>query len=274
MTVRTSPCDWPVSYAECNTCEPLQSLAPSGVAMYEQMAVDYLWNWTGRALGICEVSLRPCRQRCDQFDSTYFGRSGFPNGWRSTYTPALIRGQWYNIGCGTCGDNCGCGLTPSLTLPGPVDSIEEILIDGQVLDPSSYEVQNGSLLIRTDDGRWPTCQNLSLPSTEPGTWEITYIYGIRVPIGGQIAAGVLACELAKAACGDEDCGLPQRVQSITRQGVTVAILDAFDDIDKGHTGIWIIDSWLASMTKTPQTGRVYSPEYPNGYSTGRRRTWP
>src|SRR3546814_4772015 len=50
-----------------------------------------------------------------------------------------------------------------------------------------------------------------------------------------ISAGRLANELAKAACNDKSCGLPQRVQSITRQGVTVAVLDSFDDIDTGHT---------------------------------------
>lgn len=99
------------------------------------------------------------------------------------------------------------------------------------------------------------------PITEIDTFQVTYMRGIDVPMGGQVAAGRLACELAKAACGDNTCALPKRVQTITRQGVTVGLLDSFDDVDKGRTGIWLIDSWVASMN-IPQSraGRVLSPD--------------
>jgi hypothetical protein len=100
---------------------------------------------------------------------------------------------------------------------------------------------------------------------------VTYVRGVRVPEGGEIAAGVLALELAKAACNDNTCQLPKRMQTMTRQGVTVAMLDSFDDVDKGHTGIWIIDSWVASMTKTPVRPTVLSPDKPR-HAT-RRSTW-
>ena len=103
---------------------------------------------------------------------------------------------------------------------------------------------------------------MALPTTAPGTFSIAYDYGREVPIGGQLAAGVLACELAKAACRDSSCALPQRIQSITRQGVTVAVLDAFDDIDSGHTGIWLIDSWVSSIVKPLRPGRICSPDVP------------
>src|SRR3546814_15264182 len=95
---------------------------------------------------------------------------------------------------------------------------------------------------------------------EADTWSILYNRGYPVPAGGQVAAGLLAVELAKAACGDKSCGLPQRVQSITRQGVNIAVLDAFDAIDPGHTGIGLIDSWVASVVRRPPRLRVYSPE--------------
>src|SRR3546814_20637846 len=83
---------------------------------------------------------------------------------------------------------------------------------------------------------------------------------------------MLAVERAKAACNDKSCGLPRRVQSVTRQGVTVAVLDAFDNIDEGHTGIWLIDSWVASVVRRPRKMRVLHPDrMPHRH---RQKTWP
>lgn len=254
------PCSWPVDYSACGggLPEPLASLPASGVAVFEEMAATYLWNWTGRKYGLCEVTIRPCRQECSQGQSTFWGGSG---GARSTpFYPAIIRGQWVNIVCGQCGDDCGCSDTPALRLPGPVDSISNITIDGEVLAQSAYRVDNSRLVVRTDGGRWPTCQDMGSPLGQEDTWSITYSRGYPVPAGGQVAAGMLAVELAKAACNDKSCGLPRRVQTVTRQGVTVAVLDAFDDIDTGHTGIWLIDSWVASVVRRPRRMRVYSPD--------------
>lgn len=260
MDATTVPCTWPINYSACggDLPEPLASLPASGVATFEETASTYLWNWTGRKYGLCEVTVRPCRQGCVQDgQSTFWGLAG---GVRSTpYYPVIIQGAWTNISCGKCGDDCGCDGTPALRLPGPVVSIEDITIDGDVLDPSAYRIDNDRLLVRMDGGAWPTCQNMSASGGED-TWSITYTRGTPVPVGGQVAAGLLANELAKAACNDKSCGLPQRVQSITRQGVTIAVLDAFDDIDTGHTGIWLIDSWVASIVRRPRKMRVYSPD--------------
>lgn len=268
------PCDWPVDYSACGggLPEPLASLPASGVATFEEMAATYLWDWTGRKYGQCEVTLRPCRQECWEGRSTFWGGSGGPLRGGLPFTPALIRGQWYNLGCGTCGDACGCGSTQALRLPGPIASVGEVQIDGTVLDPAAYRVDNGRFLVRQDGALWPTCQDMNLMLGQPDTWGVTYTKGYAVPKGGQVAAGLLANELAKAACNDKTCGLPRRVQSITRQGVTVAVLDAFDDIDEGHTGIWLIDSWVASVVRRPRRMRVLSPDRrPPRY---RQTTWP
>lgn len=265
MSVRTEPCDWPVSYAACapdgGLPEPLASMPSSGVTNFETMAATYLWNWTGKALGLCEVTISPCRADCTAGMSSYWGSGPKAGPFGGTWTPVIIDGLWFNVGCGICGDTCGCDSVSPLAIPGPVDSVSEIKVDGEVLNAEVYYVDNNSLLVRTDGQRWAPCG-----------LEITYERGVAVPIGGQIAAGVLANELAKAACGDKTCGLPQRVQTITRQGVTVALLDAFDDIDKGHTGIWLIDSWLASMMQPPPPSRVLSPDMPR--HSPRRKTWP
>lgn len=259
---QTGPCDWPLLFA-CGTdaagCEHLDSLPASGREAFETMAVDYLWNWTGRRFGPCDVLIRPCRSDCTAGRSTFWGSSGRgPFG--TPWTPVLIRGEWFNIGCGFCGDDCSCQTVSSLVLPGPVVSVSEVQIDGVVLDPAAYRVDDNRFLVRQDGGIWPTCQDMGSPLGSEGTWAVTYRRGVPVPAGGQIAAGRLACELARAACGDKTCGLPTRVQTITRQGVTIAMLDAFDDVDKGHTGIWLIDSWIASVTRQPRSMTVISPD--------------
>lgn len=268
MSVRTAPCDWPISYAECDTAEPgglpepLASMPASGVEAFEGMAAEYLWRWTGKSLGLCEVTIRPCRQDCEEGVSTFWGSGPVPGpmGPRASWGPVLVDGLWYNVGCGRCGDQCGCGGAAPLRIPGPVEGVSSVLEGDVTLDPTTYHVENNTLLVRTDGGHWNPC-----------ALEITYTRGVAVPYGGQVAAGVLAVELAKAACGDKDCQLPKRVQTVTRQGVMIAMLDAFDDVDKGHTGIWIIDSWLSSMTRAPVRSKVLSPDLPR--HSPRRTTW-
>lgn len=259
MTTSTLCNPWPVSYAGCGSQDVMEALEDEQRATFETMAGDYLWNWTGQRFGLCPVLIRPCRATCDPAGSTYWGRGPYPNGTGAPWEPVLIAGRWFNLACGVCGSECSCGAeTPALVLPGPVDSITTVTIDGEVIDPATY-VLDGNLLRRLDGG-WPVCQDQTLALTEPGTWAVEYQRGTPVPEGGRVAAGVLAMEFAKAACNDTTCALPKRVQSITRQGVTVAILDAFDDIDKGHTGIWVIDAWIASVTKAQTGGTVTSPD--------------
>lgn len=89
---------------------------------------------------------------------------------------------------------------------------------------------------------------------------VTGTMGIPTPPGGQVAAAQLACELAKAMCGDSSCALPERVQSVSRQGITMTILDQFEDLDEGKTGIWLIDAWVASVMRSPMPATVGSPD--------------
>lgn len=258
------PCTWDVDYAGCEW--------PSGTteeekAKFEEIASELLWNWTGRRFGLCPATVRPCRQECTVGLSTY----GPPSG--PSWRPALVGGEWFNITCGAgCTDTCGCGSYGStLRFARPVYDVTSVEIDGETLSDTAYRVDNHRLLVRQDGNQWPYCQNLTLPLGQEDTWAVTVRFGTEVPRGGQIAAGRLAIELAKAMCGDKSCELPTRVQSITRQGVTVAMmLDTFDDLDKGKTGIWVVDSWVASVTKPDIGFAVTSPDL---RSFGRQTTW-
>lgn len=270
----TQTCPWDVTYADCDgTCDAYTAFEDPEKAkeLYEAIASDLLWNWTGRVFGTCEVSVRPCQSGCaDSGWSTYWGRGplwdpGFPShgtgphGGASWY-PVLVSGRWYNVTCG-CAGVCTCAVTgPTvLSLPGPIQSVTEVWIDGVVLPPTSYRVQNKRYLIRTDGEAWPQCQNmLADPTTDKDTFEVTYVKGLPVPIGGQVAAGRLACELALAACGSAECALPERVTTITRQGVTVGFADTYEDLKAGGTGIYSIDTWVASVTRSNSFASVRS----------------
>lgn len=271
-----TPCDWPVVYPDCDGDDVPDLPTDASPGMHEQseqMAVDFLWNLTGQVYGVCPETVRPCREGCGSSGSTWKG-----NG--SPWTPALIGGQWYNLTCGSCpptASGCSCGDdATTIRLPGPIASVTQILIDGEILPSTAYRVDNYNILVRVDGGTWPSCQDLAAPTTEDGTWEITYERGRPVPVGGQVAAGALAEEFVKALCDDSSCRLPRRVQSITRQGVSMAILDSFEDIEKGHTGIWMIDSWVASVMAPKRGGSVASPDvgrYRNAPTYLRRTTW-
>lgn len=260
--------EWPISYAAGGEPDwpraegsPISEGKPKEV--FEKMASDLLWQWTGRKFGIEKVSIRPRRARGAGRESTYSGKGPYtslPGSPRPGWEPVLIGGSWLSLRCGSCSGGCNCEWGKALVLPGPVKEVTEVLIDGEVLDPSAYYLTPWGTLVRMDGGFWPNDQDLLKPPSEKGTWQITYRRGVEVPEGGQIAAGVLARELFLAACSDDECSLPQRVQSITRQGVTVAVLDSFDDVEKGRTGIWLIDSWVASVSKSPRPSSVMSPD--------------
>src|SRR5690606_39649442 len=125
--------------------------------------------------------------------------------------------------CGSCSD-CACGTVSEALLPAPVHSIVEVKVDGTPLVTGAYRVDNNRLLVRTDGGRWPRCNDLTRADSEPGTWSVTARVGEEPPEGAALAMGELACEIAQAADG-QDCRLPAGVQQLVRQGVTISYPD-------------------------------------------------
>ncbi|AWY05281.1 head-to-tail adaptor [Microbacterium phage MementoMori] len=266
--IETETCGWPVVYADCGgSCDAYErwpeAEREAAQALFEAQAIDLLWNWTERMYGVCPTTIRPCRDDCGgaSATSTFWGRGpgydpSFPRAGRggtSTggWTPVLIGGKWMNVGCG-CLSACRCGIdgAHALSLPGPVQSITQVRVNGEIVPPSAYRVDHKRLLVRIDGGTWPACQNLLAEPTEEDTFEVTYERGIPVPVGGMVAAGRLACELALYACDDEDCALPERWQSIQRQGISIT---AALSNEKWHdTGIWSIDNWVNSITERPR----------------------
>lgn len=234
-------CSWPVD----RSCLP--DAGPNEVDIQQQvdaenLAVAVLWALSGRQFGVCPVLARPCRQPCHGLLNDYgYAAPSFGTPW----LPVWDGTNWRNISCG-CGPKCSW-VSPNvvhLVSSGqPIQSIEEVVIAGEVLDPSQYRLE-GDLLYRVG-ADWPH-QDLTKPLDEPGTWSVTYLRGNPPPPGTAKLVGLLAQEFL-AACRGGKCRLPRRVRSVTRQGVSYDMIDPTDIYAAGKTGIPEIDLWLAAV---------------------------
>lgn len=172
--------------------------------------------------GICQETLRPCR--------TARPCSAWP---------------------------CSCvGLSEWVIPNQPVTQVTQVKLDGVVLDTAKYRLDNNRVLVylpADGDERqvWPSCQRLDLADTEDDTWSVTYNWGATPPTAGKLAAAVLGGELAlsRDASTASRCRLPQRITSLTRQGVTMAVADPQNTIGDGYTGIAEIDLFIAAANR-------------------------
>jgi hypothetical protein len=173
----------------------------------------------------------------------------------SSYGIALSNDGAGVVNTGWCGcaspSVCGCPSPGLVELPGwPALEVDSVTLDGVVLPPSAYRLM-GQLLVRTDGSDWPCCQDWSVPGDQPGAFEVAYTWGASPDAAGQYACAVLACELWKASpasgAGEGACRLPKRVTTVTRQGVTFAMLDPMTLFPDGLTGIPEVDLWLGAQ---------------------------
>lgn len=228
-------------------------------------AVELLSGLSQGAYGLCELVVRPCGVGC----ALSAGFRFLPGGW---FGPSLISGQVYN-GCG-CTSSCGCSVASEVLLAGPVYDIVQVRIDGVVVDPDTYRVDDGFRLVRLDGLVWPMTQDLNASAGLPGTFEVTYRRGQPLSAGGRRALSALMVELFKAGCGDQTCRLPSRVTNIVREGVTYSMLDDPSALlNAGRLGIPEVDMWLALVNPNGARTRmrVFSPDTAG---RSRRQTWP
>lgn len=219
-----------------------------------QFASDVLFNLSGRQWpGLCEIDgLRPSAQYRAWDPGPPSARQARTESTR--WWPGNAREPWGWCSCNR-EVNVGCRSLPSVQLLGyPIGDVTEVKIDGEVLDPEFYRVDEYQYLVRLPDSDgnnvgWPCCQHLELADDQPGTWSVSYEYGAAPPIGGVRSCASLGCQLA-LACRPAtvgSCRLPKRVTTITRQNVTLAILDPMSLFKDGMTGLAEVDLWLASL---------------------------
>lgn len=95
---------------------------------------------------------------------------------------------------------------------------------------------------------------------------VTYTYGTPIPAAGRMAAKMLATQFAMAWEGDENCSLPDRVTSVSRQGISYTILDQQDFIADLRTGVYAVDLFLKTVNpdRALRKARVFSPDTVRG----------
>lgn len=129
----------------------------------------------------------------------------------------------------------------------PLVSIGAVKIGVDTLDPDTYRIDDYRWLVRLD-ASWPTRQELLDADGEEHVFTVELTYGTAPPEAGVSAVAALACQLA-LACDEEtagECALPKRVTSITRQGLTMAVMDPFEFLDDGKTGVYEVDLFVKS----------------------------
>lgn len=214
------------------------------------LASTYLWAATGRRFGPCPVTVRPSQgKRAEVAYRTFpVSAEGTPG-----VGPFLFSGRWFNAGCASaCCGQSACAVV----LRGPVLAIDEVRVDGDVVDPSAYrvDVTGGAwLLVRTDGRCWPSCQNMAAEPDEDDTFEITYDIGEAIPEALAIATALLACEYGKHLTGGA-CALPAQMTRLSRQGVELEVTPP--DPATGKTGISLVDNVVWSLNPA---GRLAPP---------------
>jgi hypothetical protein len=277
-TLPSLPCNWNVDTSCCPTWDDYSPELQAAAAQYGALMV---WAGTGRRFGACQRTVRPCRRDCDS--------CGGNAGWYysgGTFMPYIVNGLWRNCWCGD-GDGCHrCRPGCQVWLQPPVSGIVEVRFSGSgVVDPATYRVDDYQWLVRqgpavTGSGEtdcWPISNDFNFPVTGPlapadnSAWQVTYLWGMPVPAVLLRAAGELACEWAKSCMGAE-CRLPQRVTSISRQGVTVSLADVTQLLENGLTGVPTVDNLIRAFNPYRLVSRmkVQSPDLP----TIRKTTWP
>lgn len=248
------PCSWPIN---TNCCSEWDTFSPELQDDATAWATQILWALTGRRFGTCPIMVRPCGGGCHAgwymtWPVYLDGNSGASGG---TWAPFVDgSGNWRNCACVGA---CTCAASCEVWLPGPVASITSVHVDGVLVPSTAYRVDNGNILVRQDGECWPECQDFDLSATGidvENTFVIAYERGTPVPAGGEIAAGLLACDFARSCT--TGCKLPGNLASLSRQGVEVAMADPTDELNAGLTGVPQVDQWIRAMNPHRLSGRV------------------
>jgi hypothetical protein len=237
---------WPVDTSCCPEFEDYDFDVQDRAVAFAGLTLRAL---TAYRVGGCPITVRPCRTgACHGYNPFFDGAS---------FMPYLWSGQWFNCACTSADCHCGANLC-EIDLPRPVGFIGQVMIGGILVDPLAYRVDDGHLLVRTDGGCWPDCQDMSVNPPDFGTFTVTYLNALPVSPLGMYAAGLLACEYAKGCTGGK-CRLPAGVTAITRQGITMDLVTgAFPG---GLTGIREVDTYVYAYNPNhlPMVPTVWTP---------------
>ena len=261
------PCEPWIDAEDVAACCGVPCDPPSVFDTMAEEATNALFEISGRRFnGICTRTVRPCADVCN-----CWGMSTVGGPWYWSYNYSTFVWGWFNENQDSCAG--GCNQRSSIPLAGyPVQSIVEVLIDGQVVPASGYRLDNRRSLTRMDDpgppyvkNYWPFCQNLSIEADQPGTFQVTYRWGIAPPAQARAAAAELACLLWQSCPGNNNgnCVVPDGTTRITRLGVTIERNLLMKVLDPSQpTGLLNLDIFLRSYwgSTAQRQAAIWSPD--------------
>lgn len=138
----------------------------------------------------------------------------------------------------------------------PVHQINDVWVDGELIDPSEYALFNKRFLKMRSGMPWGYgCKN--------GGVTVDYTYGMLPPKAGILACITLANEvlILLGEGSDGVCRIPERVRSVSREGISFDMIDPQEFLDDGRTGIWEIDMFIrtANPARAKKQPRIVSP---------------
>lgn len=220
-------------------CHDPTAVPHANIADAIPVASELLWHLSGYQFpGQCTTTLRP----------RIVG-----HGAEATFAPPDWSYAWSGAGEGPSEvDLSRYGLYP-------VVDVGQVLIDGQVLDPASYRVDDAARLVRLRDpdgthAVWPTVQDRTRSDTEEDTWSVTVTWGTAPPPSGVAACAELACLLARDAAG-EDCGLPATVTAVNRRGMQYEVEAAVTAGREDGWGVPAVRRFLDAVNPRRLSGR-------------------
>lgn len=236
---------------DCTPCAGVTDVAPPDEVLEDAILVASQWLHAASGFkypGVCtregDEAARPCAG-----DPTCGGVPWVPPGDHPDYQSPRAIGLGV---CGVCGTGDCCGPVGVTLGYRPVVTVDEVRVDGDVVDPADYTLV-GDILVRTDGQAWPHCQDLSQPDTETGTFAVDFTWGVAPPQSGVQAAIDLGCVLAKAACGDASCLPVGRVVRTQTAGRTVEVASPTKEL----------------LEEMPRTVRMFlNAVNPGGYRSG------
>lgn len=269
------PCSSWVTAEEVAAC--CSAEVGSDTSLFDAAAIaasTSLFELSGRQFtGECEVeNARPFSDGCGCWDWLLSPMSpGAPQIAYGSFGWGSWGGAW-GWGWNGCGTGIGCGALSRAILTGyPVSEITEVKIDGVVIDPTSYRLDEWRYLTRLADPTtleprfWPSCQRLDLDDDQPGTWSVSYISGVAPPTLGIQAAAQLACQIYLACTNSAACLLPAGVTKIDRQGITIerSPFLAWGKVGgQWATGLSLVDLFLSAFNPAGlrQRSSIWSPD--------------
>lgn len=145
----------------------------------------------------------------------------------------------------------------------PAHEVFSVHYGETLLDSSEYILFNKRFLKLSNGAIWNyACDQRGIT--------VDYSYGMLPPQAGILAATTLANELLILMGEGSDmnqCRIPERVRSVSREGISFDMVDPQEFMDDGRTGIWEIDLFIrtANPSRAKKQPRLLSASDPRRY---------